>query len=102
MYCDSDAYLIKYSECIYPKCITTTNKNWDKKMNEDSNKGQLSPGRQRNRKLCWCSFFCFFRGGGVNFPELVTLVLIESACCWGDQRVTDLAKFQVRITKDEA
>ena len=38
----------------------------------------------------------------VNFPEVVTLVLTKSASCSGVERVTDLAKFQVRITKDEA
>ena len=38
----------------------------------------------------------------VKFPEVVTLVLTKSASCWGVQRVTDLAKFQVRIINDVA
>ena len=38
----------------------------------------------------------------VKFPEVVILVLTKSASCWGVQRVTDFAKFQVQITKDEA
>ena len=44
-------------------------------------------------------FLGFF---SVNFPEVVTLVLTKSTSCWGVLRVTNLAKLQVRITKDEA
>ena len=50
---------------------------------------------QRSRKLCCCIFF-------FKFPEVVSLVLTKSASCLGVHRVTDSAKFQVRITKDEA
>ena len=44
-------------------------------------------------------FVCF---SSVKILEVVTLVLTKSASCWGVQRVTDLAKFQVRIINDVA
>ena len=47
--------------------------------------------------VCVCVCVCV-----INFPEVVTLVLTKSASCWGVQRVIDLAKFQVWITKGEA
>ena len=58
-----------------------------------------SQWRQRSRKLFWWLNHFFFSD---NFLEVVTLVLTKSASCWGVQRVTDWAKFQVRISKGDA
>ena len=53
----------------------------------------------KREKTADVGFFFFF---SVKFPEVVTLVLTKSARFLGVQRITDLGKFQIRITKDEA